>query len=98
MRAARAAAWELAWPQHAETREPFPRTKAEGRAIPERVLDIDASIVCYSKKQNATPTWKKYVPAARSFLDEQVITVASIPGDRHPYAEYFSTQAAGPRS
>jgi hypothetical protein len=60
LRAARAAARELAWAQHAETRGPFPRATAAGRAIPGLVLDIDASIVvCHSEKQNATPTWKK---------------------------------------
>lgn len=60
LRGARAAARELAWAQHAETRDAFPQAKAAGRVIPGLVLDIDASIVlCHSEKQDATPTWKK---------------------------------------
>lgn len=60
LRSARAAARELAWAQHAETRRVFPQAKAAGRVIPGLVLDIDASIVlCHSEKQDATPTWKK---------------------------------------
>lgn len=60
LRAARAAAREVAWAQHAETRGAFPRSRAAGRVIPGLVLDIDASIViCHSEKQEAAPTWKK---------------------------------------
>jgi hypothetical protein len=60
LRAARAAAREIAWAQHAETRGAFPVAKAAGREIPGLVLDIDATIViCHSEKENATPTWKK---------------------------------------
>ncbi|WP_194927878.1 IS1380 family transposase [Catenulispora pinisilvae] len=60
LRSARAAARELAWTQHADTRAVFPQAKAAGREIPGLVLDIDASIViCHSEKQDATPTWKK---------------------------------------
>lgn len=57
MRAAKAAAREIAWAQHADTREKFPQTKAAGRAIPGLVVDIDATIViCHSEKEQATPT------------------------------------------
>jgi hypothetical protein len=60
LRAARAAAREVAWAQHAETCGAFPRARAARRVIPGLVLDIDASIViCHSEKQDATPTWKK---------------------------------------
>ena len=60
LRAARAAAREIAWAQHAETRGQFPQSTAAGRVIPGLVLDIDATIViCHSEKQDATPTWKK---------------------------------------
>jgi hypothetical protein len=51
LRAARAAARETAWAQHAETRGEFPEAKAAGRVIPRLVLGIDASIViCHSEK------------------------------------------------
>jgi Transposase DDE domain group 1 len=60
LRSARAAAREIAWAQHAETRGHFPQARAAGRVIPGLVLDIDATIViCHSEKQDATPTWKK---------------------------------------
>lgn len=72
LRAARAAARELAWAQHADTRGPFPQAKAAGRVIPGLVVDIDATIIiCHSEKENATPTWKKtfgYHPIL-AFLD-----------------------------
>ncbi|GAA3123709.1 hypothetical protein GCM10020254_83620 [Streptomyces goshikiensis] len=72
MRAARAAAREIAWAQHADTREKFPQAKAAGRVIPGLVVDIDATIViCHSEKEQATPTWKKtfgYHPIL-AFLD-----------------------------
>ncbi|WP_326672413.1 IS1380 family transposase [Streptomyces canus] len=72
MRAARAAAREIAWAQHADTHEKFPQAKAAGRVIPGLVVDIDATIViCHSEKEQATPTWKKtfgYHPIL-AFLD-----------------------------
>lgn len=71
LRTARAAAREIAWAQHADTRGAFPVAKAAGREIPGLVLDIDATIViCHSEKENATPTWKKtfgYQCAMRRF-------------------------------
>ena len=49
LRAARAAAREIARAQHAETRGAFPQAQVAGRAIPGLVLDIDATIViCHS--------------------------------------------------
>jgi hypothetical protein len=60
LRAARAAARELAWAQTAETRGGLPASTAAGRPVPGLVFDIDASIViCHSDKENATRTWKK---------------------------------------
>jgi hypothetical protein len=54
LRAARAAAREIAWAQDADTRQGFPQAMAAGRQIPGLVLDIDASIViCHSEKQDA---------------------------------------------
>lgn len=57
---ARAAARELAWAQHAETRgAPFPVAWAAGRDLPGLVIDLDASIVlCHSEKEQAAPTYK----------------------------------------
>jgi Transposase DDE domain group 1 len=60
LRAARAAARELAWAQAAETREGIPVSMAAGLAVPGLVLDLDASIViCHSDKEHASRTWKK---------------------------------------
>ena len=60
LRAARAAAREVAWAQAAETRGGIPAARAGGRDLPGLVLDIDATIViCHSEKEPATPTWKK---------------------------------------
>ena len=60
IRAARAAARELAWAQLAETRGGLPTVTAAGLAVPGLVLDLDASIVVtHSEKEQATPTWKK---------------------------------------
>ena len=60
LRAARAAARELAWTQAAETRAGLPASTAAGQTVPGLVLDLDASIViCHSEKQSATPTYKK---------------------------------------
>jgi hypothetical protein len=58
---ARAAAREVVWAQRAElTGEPFPPTRAAGRALPGLVIDLDASIVvCHSEKEHAAPTFKK---------------------------------------
>jgi hypothetical protein len=60
LRAARAAARELAWAQRIETRGQLPSSTAAGMAVPGVVLDLDASIVlCHSEKENASATWKK---------------------------------------
>jgi hypothetical protein len=59
LRAARAAARELAWAQLVETRRSLPATTILGRALPGFVLDIDATIVLsHSEKENTAPTWK----------------------------------------
>jgi hypothetical protein len=59
VRAARAAARELAWAQLAETRRAVSATVVLGRPVPGFVLDIDATIVlCHSEKEAAAPTWK----------------------------------------
>jgi hypothetical protein len=59
LRAARAAARELAWLQLLETRRSLPATTVLGRALPGFVLDIDATIVlAHSEKEAAAPTWK----------------------------------------
>jgi hypothetical protein len=59
LRAARAAARELAWAQLLETRRSLPVTTVLGRALPGFVLDIDATIVlAHSEKESAAPTWK----------------------------------------
>jgi Transposase DDE domain group 1 len=81
LRAARAIAREVAWAQHAETRNAFPQAKAAGRVIPGLVVDIDATIViCHSEKEDATPTWKKtfgYHPIL-AFLDNTNEALAGI--------------------
>jgi hypothetical protein len=60
LRAARAAARDLAWAQTTETHGALPVATAAGQSIPGLVLDLDASIViCHSDKQSATRTWKK---------------------------------------
>jgi hypothetical protein len=59
VRAARAAARELAWAQLAETRRSVPATVVLGRVLAGFVLDLDATIVlCHSEKESAAPTWK----------------------------------------
>ena len=59
VRAARAAAREMAWAQLADTRGGLPASKAAGQTVPGLVIDIDASIVlCHSEKEKAAPTWK----------------------------------------
>ncbi len=59
LRAARAAARELAWAQLIETRRSLPATTVLGRTLPGFVLDIDATIVLsHSEKESAAPTWK----------------------------------------
>lgn len=59
LRAARAAAREVAWAQRFETRGQLPQVSAAGRVVPGLVLDVDASIVvCHSEKESATRTWK----------------------------------------
>jgi hypothetical protein len=60
LRAARAAARELAWAQASETRAGLPASTAAGQPVPGLVLDLDATIViCHSEKESATPTYKK---------------------------------------
>ncbi|MEV7629214.1 IS1380 family transposase, partial [Actinoplanes sp. NPDC089786] len=59
LRAARAAARELAWAQLLETRRSLPATTVLGQALPGFVLDIDATIVlAHSEKESAAATWK----------------------------------------
>jgi Transposase DDE domain group 1 len=59
LRAARAAARELAWLQLLETRRSLPVTTVLGRTLPGFVLDIDATIVLsHSEKEAAAATWK----------------------------------------
>jgi hypothetical protein len=59
LRAARAAARELAWLQLAETRGSRPSTTILGRPLAGFVLDLDATIVLsHSEKEAAAPTWK----------------------------------------
>jgi len=61
VRAARAAARELAWAQLAETRRSVPATVVLGRVLAGFVLDLDATIVlCHSEKESAAPTWKHW--------------------------------------
>ena len=58
LRAARAAAREVAWAQACETRGRFPASKAAGREVAGLVLDMDATLViCHSEKEAATRTW-----------------------------------------
>jgi hypothetical protein len=60
LRAARAAAREVAWAQHTETRGELPAPTVADQQVPGLVLDVDASIVlCHSDKESATRTWKK---------------------------------------
>lgn len=60
LRVARAAAREVAWAQHAETRGQLPAPSVAGQQVPGLVLDVDASVVlCHSEKESATRTWKK---------------------------------------
>ncbi|MEV7624089.1 IS1380 family transposase [Actinoplanes sp. NPDC089786] len=59
LRAARAAARELAWTQLLETRRSLPATTILGRRLPGFVLDLDATIVlAHSEKESAAATWK----------------------------------------
>ncbi|MDH6120249.1 hypothetical protein ABH930_006211 [Kitasatospora sp. GAS204A] len=59
LRAARAAAREIAWLQAGETRDGIPASHAGGRELPDLVLDIDAThVTCHSEKGNAAPTYK----------------------------------------
>ena len=61
LRAARAAAREVAWAQHAEIHtQAFPQVGVAGQMVEGLVLDMDATIVaCHSEKERATRTWKK---------------------------------------
>jgi Transposase DDE domain group 1 len=59
LRAARAAAREVAWAQTIETRGSLPTSTVAGQPMPGLVLDMDASVVvCHSEKESAAPTWK----------------------------------------
>jgi hypothetical protein len=59
LRAARAAAREIAWAQLAETRRALPASVVLGPRLPGLVLDVDASLViCHSDKESAAKTWK----------------------------------------
>jgi hypothetical protein len=81
LRAARAAAREVAWAQLCETCGGLPASKAAGRDVPGLVLDIDATIViAHSEKEHATPTWKRtfgYHPLL-CFLDNTREALAAI--------------------
>jgi len=60
LRAARAAARDVAWAQACETRGRLPASTAAGREVVGLVLDLDATLViCHSEKEAATRTWKK---------------------------------------
>ena len=60
LRAARAAAREVAWAQRYATGGGLPVSRAAHRPVPGLVLDLDASIVvCHSEKEQADKTWKK---------------------------------------
>ncbi|QSB13763.1 IS1380 family transposase [Natronosporangium hydrolyticum] len=60
LRAARAAAREVAWAQRYETRGGLPSSMAGDRPVAGLVLDIDASIVvAHSEKEQAGKTWKR---------------------------------------
>jgi hypothetical protein len=60
LRAARAAAREVAWAQTYETRGGLPAVTVAGQPVAGLVLDLDATIViCHSEKESATRTWKK---------------------------------------
>ncbi|WP_405896104.1 MULTISPECIES: IS1380 family transposase [unclassified Streptomyces] len=59
LRAARAAAREVAWMQAAETGAGIPAVRAGGRELPGLVLDLDATLItCHSEKEQAAPTYK----------------------------------------
>ena len=59
LRAARAAAREVAWMQAAETGVGIPAVRAGGRELPGLVLDLDATLItCHSEKEQAAPTYK----------------------------------------
>ncbi|MFJ9566007.1 IS1380 family transposase [Streptomyces fuscichromogenes] len=59
LRAARAAAREVAWMQAADRGEGIPAARAGGRELPGLVLDLDATLVaCHSEKEQAAPTYK----------------------------------------
>jgi hypothetical protein len=60
VRAARAAARELAWAQLEQTRRVLPSSIVLGQTVPGFVLDIDATLVrCHSEKEDAAATWKR---------------------------------------
>ena len=69
LRAARAAAREVAWAQLTETHGEFPAAVAAGRRVDALVLDLDATIVvCHSEKESATPTWKNSLNSGSWYL------------------------------
>jgi hypothetical protein len=60
LRAARAAAREVAWMQAADTGPGIPAAHAGGRDLAGLVLDIDATLVtCHSEKEHAAATYKR---------------------------------------
>ncbi|MEU3521628.1 IS1380 family transposase [Streptomyces sp. NPDC006654] len=60
LRAARAAAREVAWMQAADTSPGIPAAHAGGRDLAGLVLDIDATLVtCHSEKEQAAATYKR---------------------------------------
>ncbi|MFB7669642.1 IS1380 family transposase [Kitasatospora sp. NPDC056138] len=81
LRAARAAAREVAWLQTAETTDGIPPARAGGRQLPGLVLDIDATLVtCHSEKEEAAATYKRgfgYHPML-CFLDNTGEALAGI--------------------
>ncbi|MFD8787224.1 IS1380 family transposase [Kitasatospora sp. NPDC059599] len=81
LRAARAAAHEVAWLQTAETTDGIPPARAGGRQLPGLVLDIDATLVtCHSEKEEAAATYKRgfgYHPML-CFLDNTGEALAGI--------------------
>ncbi|KWX05130.1 transposase [Carbonactinospora thermoautotrophica] len=60
LRAAKAAAREVAWLQVSETQGGIPAPRAGGRDLPGLVLDLDATLVtCHSEKEQAAATYKR---------------------------------------
>ncbi len=106
LRAARAAAREVAWAQHTETRGELPAPTVADQQVPGLVLDVDASIVlCHSDKESATRTWKK--PSASTRCSVSWTTPArpcrvccgkAGPGRTRPLTTSPSSTTPSPRS